>query len=592
MSRRLVPVVALCSFVAATFAGCGGQPSAPVTPAATTTTPTATSSARCDDILNNVLRQLEPRSVGITSDVKVALQQLNDWSNRCGQSQETPPPVPAAFTALLSDAARGDLTATRYSAPDGEILREATLFKSVAGYVAGNGANDRERVDRIFAHVVRTVSLEPATNGELPLTTFDRYLLGGGSPADRGAVFVSLLRQFRYDSVVFTLADAATRPDAPVLVGVLYDNALRLYDMTTGRPLFADAPQVEGPIAAWTELLAKPELIGQLSVPEWKHPFTAESVPSLKPGLAGPAGVWSMRMLRLQGAMAGEAAVVAAEGLTDGAAGPGLLARVSAVLGDSRDKLAPWERLSRLAAARDSMTDMQRDLLQRATIAWGAPVPFDADAQGQPVPGRPSRTFLKLRLALATGAFDEAISEFPREVVLPCRALMNAPIPDLYRYQAIDAANEGTYWMAVAQAEKGDAKIAADSAARYLKNSRQALAQVIGELMKFSSRKKATFEDELANTFGLPGKQDFAETIIAATRDAAASDPPPNVVQAIRGVSSTFRRIAPSQLLLAKSRHASGDLPAARAVLEGIAADSPQYPEARLLLSQWGQASQ
>jgi hypothetical protein len=585
VSRRFVLAVAFCAFVAGTFTGCNTQPPAPAAPAATT--PTATSSARCDDILNNVLQQLEPRSVGITSDAKVALQQLNDWANRCGQAQETPPSVPAAFSALLSEAARGDLTATRYTAPDGEILREATLFKSVAGYVAGNGANDRERVTRIFAHVIRTVSLEPPGTSELPLTTFDRYLLGNGSPSDRAAVFVSLLRQFRYDSVVFTTPDSATKTDAPVLVGVLYDGGLRLYDMTTGRPLLADPAQVDGPVVAWTELLAKPESIGQLSAPKWKHPLGPDGVPTLQPGLAGPAGVWSMRMLRLQGAMAGELAVVAAEGLADGPAGPGLLSRVGGVLGVAREKLVPWERLSRLAVARDGMTDMQRDMFQRAMLAWGAPVPFEADDKGQPVAGRPSRTFLKLRLALATGAFEEAISEFPREVVLPCRAIMNAPIPEIYRYQAIDAANEGTYWMAVAQFEKGDAKIAGDSAARYLRNSRQALAQVVGEMMKFSSRKKETFEGDLAKTFDTPAKKGFVEAIIAATRDAAANDPPEQVLQAIRGVSSTFRRIGPSQLLLAKSRHAAGDPAGARLALEAIAADSPQYPEARLLLAQW-----
>jgi hypothetical protein len=61
------------------------------------------------------------------------------------------------------------------------------------------------------------------------------------------------------------------------------------------------------------------------------------------------------------------------------------------------------------------------------------------------------------------------------------------------------------------------------------------------------------------------------------------------VVAAIRGISSTFRRIGPSQLLLGKSRRAAGDTESARAILEGIAADSPQFPEARLLLKLWSE---
>ncbi len=587
MSRRLLPAFALFASLAAVLSGCAPKPPAPSAPAAAAST---TSSARCEDILSNVLRQLDPRSVGITSDVNTALQQLNDWNNRCGAALETPPAVPAAFSGLLSEAARGDLTATRYTAADGELLREATLFKAVSRYAAGSAATDRERVAGIFAHVNRNVSLDPPDTFELPLATGDRYLLGSGSVADRAAVFASLLRQFRYDTVLFVSPSQDTpRPDAPVLVGVLYDGGLRMYDMTTGRPLLADPSALDGPVAAWTDLLAKPELIGQLSVDAWKHPLDADAVKKLAPRLAGPSGLWSMRMLRLQAGMAGEAAVVAAEGLADGPSGPGLLGRVSAALGESREGLAPWDRLSRLAAARESMDDRQREMLQRATIAWGAPVPFEADDKGQPVPGRPSRKFYKLRLAQATGAFDEAIAEYPREVVLPCRSIMNAPIPEIYRYQAIDASNEATYWMAVCQSEKGDEKIAGDSAARYLKNSRQALAQVIGELMKFSSIKRAAFEDELAKVYDAPGKKAFVEAIESATRESAAGDPPPNVVAAIRGISSTFRRIGPSQLLLGKSRRAAGDTESARAILEGIAADSPQFPEARLLLKLWSE---
>ena len=585
-----------CGLVVGGLVGCdpGPQPAAPRPAAPAPEAPRQTSQVRCDEILKSALEQLEPRSLGITADTDSVIRYLREWTGRCGGRNKTFE-VPKSFVDAMTDPERENLGALKYGVRDIEVLREAALFKLVATSITATAKTDAEKVSLVFDHVVRTVAMAPASMGVLPFTAADRYLVGVGSGRDRVMVLAGILRQLRIETLAIEFPVSDDPSNLPTLAGVLLDGELRLYEPTLGEPVRINRRDQSSPVVSLRELLTTPSILesyaglrGELAR------LKPEDLAKARLACVGQASLWSQRMQDLQQSIAGVDAVTAAEFLADSELGPGLLSRVAKAGGDgfAAEKVVPWSYVSGLIPKRDRPDEIQQRQLYFLTGAWAAPFNVGQDENGQPKLGTPTRAFLRLRLALASGGAEEALAAFPSEVILPCRALRMMSLPDEVRFQAEDAANESSYWMALCQFDRGALRVAVDGCDRYLRAARQAmLVSVLQTAGADVPRQKiAALETAFEEAFRLPGDKSLAQVLEAATQvvlGRPANDAQRRTLVFLEGV---YRRIGAMQLLKAKALAAQNDREAALKTLQSVPVTDAAAVEAAALRSVWTDA--
>jgi hypothetical protein len=585
------------SLLVAGMMGCdpGPEPAPPRPAAPAPEAPRQTSQVRCDEILQSALEQLEPRSLGISADSDSVIRYLREWTGRCGSRNKTFA-VPDAFVAAMTEPERENLGALKFGVRDIEVLREAALFKAVATEVTSSAKTDAEKVTQVFDHVIRIVAMAPASMGTLPFTAADRYLVGVGGGRDRVMVLAGILRQLRIETLAIEFPVTDDRSNLPTLAGVLLDGELRLYDPTLGEPVRVNRRDVASPVVTLKELLATPSVLetysglgGELSR------LKPEDLVKARLACVGQASLWSQRMQDLQQSVAGANAITAAEFLADSELGPGLLSRAAKAAGNGigAETIVPWSYVSGLIPNRDRPDEAQQRQLYFLTGAWAAPFNVDTDERGQPKLGSPMRTFLRLRLALAAGDAEEALAAFPSEVILPCRALRMMALPDEVRFQAEDAANEATYWMALCQFDRGEFRVAVDSCDRYLRAARQAmLVGVLQGAGKDVPREAIkALETSFEETFRVPGEKSLAYGLEVATGVTLSQPVNDSQRRALAFLEGVYRRIGAMQLLKAKSYEAQNDRKAAVESLKSIPGTDAAAVEAAALRSVWSDAT-
>jgi len=602
--RRVVTPLVVVLMLSA--AGCGieslpepvAKPKAPVANAPEP--PRQASQARCEELLKTLLEQLSPENVGLSSDKEAVVRSLRDWANRCG-ARQSPVAVPSTFLESLPDAEKEVLNANRFNERDFDALSEATLFRAVADQISSRAPGDRERTAEVLGHVARTVAAAPPEAIDLPFTASERYLVGVGGPRDRLAVFAGILRQLRIDVVVVDLAGKGAGAAPVLLAGVALDHGLALYDMELGVPLTKTPGAATEPPLTLKELQEQPDLLqawgfakaGPARIDPARMKDARISVP-------GSAPQWSARMQDLQGALAGERAIVAADLLGDSKAGPGLLSRLAKASSGAfeAESIGPWEYLAALAVARQRATKEQEQMLFFLTAAWGAPLQIEPDDQGQVKVIGPTRAFQRMRLAIAVGGYDEALAQLPQRVILPCRGSRALPLPNEIRYAHEDAANEASYWMGLVQYDlaergQGDYRIATDSAERYLRNVRDQFIQVAAGLAgtQLDRGTLMKLDQGFTEAFANPGEgmlSDALEKSIGKTLGKPSNDAQR---AALKFLESSFRRYGAVQLLKARSLAARNDIPAALAALDAIPGKDPASVEGRYLRGVWAPAN-
>lgn len=570
------------------------KPKRPVSTAPTA--PLPVSQARCEEIVKSVLDQLAPEKVGLSSDTEGVVRNLRDWSTRCG-GRSKPVAIPAAFKEALSESQREILGAIRMGQDDFESLREASMFNVVSKVIASHPASDLERIASVLGHVTRTLSQAPADAINLPFIPTDRYLIGLGSPRDRLAVFAGILRQLRFDVAVVDLAPKVINTAPVLMAGVVLNGELALYDVELGVPFTRTPGDLAGKPVTLNELQGEPDLLKAWSLSEI-GPSRIDPARLSDPRIhiIGTAAQWSSRLQDLQSALAGEDAIVAADVLGDSERGPGLIQRLAKATGGivSADAITPWGYLPELLTARQKATEEQQRMLFFLTAAWGAPLNMVADEQGQPKVTGPTRAFLRLRLALASGGFDEALAELPQQVILPCRASRQLPLPNEIRFAHEDAANEASYWMGLAQYDlaelgRGDFRVAGDSADRYLRGAREQFAQLAagfagaelnrGDLIKLTQAFEAAFAK--------PGDGQLSDALEKAFSKSLGKPSNDSQRTGLRFLESAFRRYGAIQFLKARSLAARNDKAAALEILDAIPGRDPVAAEARFWRAVW-----
>ncbi len=588
----LVPCVSGCGIEALPEPEIKSKPAASSAPAA----PLPISQVRCEEIVKSVLEQLAPEQVGLSSDTEGVVRGLRDWSKRCG-GRGKPVAVPDAFKEAMTDAQREVLGAVRIGADDFDALREATLFKAVAKVVASKDGSEREQIAAVLGHVTRTLAPAPPEAVDLPFTPSDRYLVGLGSPRDRLAVFTGILRQLRFDVAVVDLAPKVVNTAPVLLAGVILDGGLTLYDVELGVPLSKTPMDPSSPPVTLKELQEHPELLKAWEIADvGPARIDPARLADTRLHVIGTAAQWSPRLQDLQAALVGEDAIVAADVLGDTTEGPGLISRLAQASGGvvAADAITPWEYLSALQMARQRATAAQQQMLFFLTAAWGAPLNIEPDEQGQIKVIGPTRAFLRLRLALAVGGFDEVLAELPQRVILPCRGSRPLQLPNEIRFAHEDASNESSYWMGLAlydlaELGRGDYRVAGDSADRYLRGARDEFsllaAQFAGEKLNRGDFMKLT--EAFGVAFENPGDGSLSETLEKAFTKSLGKPANDSLRSGLKFLESAYRRYGAIRLLKARSLAARNEHAAAIAVLDAIPVRDPVAPEAKFWRAIW-----
>ncbi|HEX6960927.1 MAG TPA: hypothetical protein VF175_03615 [Lacipirellula sp.] len=148
---------------------------------------------------------------------------------------------------------------------EGRLLAEAVWLRDIAQWARGSAASDLDVAAALFDWTVRNIQLDApddpmARNIHHP---WQAIMYGHGSAAHRAWVFIELCRQQNIDAVLVQPAPkAGAAGAAPLLVGVLVEDRLHLFDPTLGLPL----PGEETAIGKLAELSQNDALLRQFDL--------------------------------------------------------------------------------------------------------------------------------------------------------------------------------------------------------------------------------------------------------------------------------------------------------------------------------------
>ncbi len=306
--------VALVLLLTATLAGCGGNKPKPVTPTATSNVSQSEQLS-----LDGPLAGLQPAEFEFNVPRELPSTELNRWARSMLADLVDQDIDDQKFAESLKpflDAATVERTVRRSFVPrDSAAIRDAFWARAIVEATAKEVPNDVDRVVQLFYFVTNNMRLIADSNETLPLAPFDSMLLGSGTANDRAWAFAVLLQQLRITSVIVeptsdAAAGVASLPTAPVLVGVLCEGRLRLFDMRLGLPLAGPDDDPKRPLitspATLPQVAENDALLRQFDVPNGEpYPLRAEQLKNVKLSVIGDSTTWSRRMEALQNGLAG-----------------------------------------------------------------------------------------------------------------------------------------------------------------------------------------------------------------------------------------------------------------------------------------------
>ena len=441
-----------------------------------------------EDLLNSILSMLRLESLGFASQEDDMIGYLNQWQRFSQGNQVLEEEIALdeatleALRSRLSERQLKQIRRTAFELPDIERIRNYLLLNAVARQAVGTGKTDLERVKNIFTYLVRNTELIANHPDELPLTSYQLYLLGKNTAADRGWLFVELLRQLKINAVIIAAPlpkDAEEwDPNQPFLVGVLLDKQVYLFDPRLGLPLTVpSAVGTTSPIATLEQVRANPEILKQYTVAEDKpYPITSEFLKAPGVFLVGDTGLWCYRFQRLQKAFTGNRAMVISEPLVDGDGQQGLVTRVVNWPGQpwSASQIAIWTYPEAQLSGQESLSAQHQTTLTRITNGWKVPIVGEKVKKGDQTieVRRATNKFLFARLDHAQGKLEDAVKGYTHvRLELSVRPDVKE-ITERMVYAYLLAAEDSLYWTGVCKLDQGgkvDRRVATDKLQQYLK---------------------------------------------------------------------------------------------------------------------------
>lgn len=384
--------------------------------------------------LQNAIDNLQPDKLGIVSSPEQAIAVLNEWArgakraaDKSGSSWE--PTRPHTLLKSLPKEWIEQITLEQFVERDAAFLRDCLWANQAAKFGAGDAESDLTIVLNLFEYVVRNVDLIPSGRRNVPLGPFDVMVLGRGTAQERAWVFAELLRQRSIDSVILTPRRASrdTEGENHVLVGVLFEKDILLFDPALGMPLPADtaAPKSASPRLPMTlrQATRDPELLAAVASDSGgRFSVTAAMLAAPQVELICHTEQLSSRMRHLQQALAGEQSAVVSDPLEDLTDQPGLWSRVArhpAAMW-SADDVAIWSFPEAMREGAAHHTEEQTRELAKISMSLAAPqrikfIRGDETARIMELElgfTKPERALMKLRMQHVVGHWPEAVQGY------------------------------------------------------------------------------------------------------------------------------------------------------------------------------------
>ncbi|MBC7817270.1 MAG: hypothetical protein IAG10_10310 [Planctomycetaceae bacterium] len=409
-------------------------------PAESTKTSTAKSDAAADQEaesrtlrnLQNAIANLQADKLGIASSPEQAIAVLNEWARGAKRAAEKSglgwePTRPHTLLNSLPKEWIEQVTLEQFVERDAAFLRDCLWAGQATKFGAGDAESDLDVVVSLFEYVVRNVDLIPSGRRNVPLGPFDVMVLGRGTAQERAWVFAELLRQRNFDAVILTPRRASrdAEEEGHILVGVLFEKDILLFDPTLGIPLPADiaAPKSALPRLPMTlrQATRDPELLAAVASDSGgRFSLTAAMLAATQVELICHTEQLSSRMRHLQQGLAGEQSTVVSDPLEDATDQPGLWSRVARHPATtwSADDVAIWSYPEAIREAAMRLTPEQSKELAKLSASLAAPQKIkqikgdQANRTMELEFTKPERTLMKLRMQQVIGHWPEAVQGY------------------------------------------------------------------------------------------------------------------------------------------------------------------------------------
>lgn len=379
--------------------------------------------------LQNAMESLRPDKFGIVSGSEQAIAVLNEWAKGAKAEAEKRGEGwvahrPHGLLKSLPKEWMEQVSLEQFVERDAAYLRDCLWASKATKFAAGDAEKDLDVVVNLFDYVVRNVVLIPPRSRRVPIGPFDVMVHGRGTAHDRAWVFAELLRQRNVDSVI--LAPRRANREAPgeetILVGVLFEKDILLFDPTLGLPLTADAVEPKSALPrlpiSLRQVQREPQLLAAIARDSGgKFWMTAAMLEAPQVELICHSEQLSIRMKRLQQELSGEQSVNVADPLEDSDDQPGLWSRVAKhpSAAWSPDDVAIWPYPESVRESAANLTpDQQKDLL-KLSQSLGAPIRVQRllekpDSQGPALEfAKPERALMKRRMEHVIGRWTDAV---------------------------------------------------------------------------------------------------------------------------------------------------------------------------------------
>lgn len=428
---RLSPRVSLSALLSLVFLWAGCAPPAATKKSEKSQAEMADQQAesRVHRNLQNALEGLRPDKFGIVSGSEQAVAVLNEWAKGAKVEAEKrgerwEPHRPHGLLKSLPKEWIEQVSLEQFIERDAAYLRDCLWASKATKFAAGDAEKDLDVVVNLFDYVVRNIVLIPPRSRRVPVGPFDVMVLGRGTALDRAWAFAELLRQRSIDSVILSPRRAAgeASSDESILVGVLFEKDILLFDPTLGLPLAADAADPKSALPRLPMSLRQaqrdPELLAAIARDSGgKFSLTAAMLEAPQVELICHSEQLSIRMKRLQQELSGEQTVAVSDPLEDSEDQPGLWSRVAKhpAAAWSADDVAIWPYPETVRESAANLTLDQQKELKKLSHSLGAPLRVQRFLMKKDGPGvdlefaKPERALMKRRMEHVLGRWADAI---------------------------------------------------------------------------------------------------------------------------------------------------------------------------------------
>ncbi|WP_417393444.1 hypothetical protein [Gimesia sp.] len=425
----------------------------------------------CNSYIDNAMSMLEPERLGISSSLERAVGLLNQWTFKCGNFDTDPPSLTDSqkpfLKKYLSEAQLAKMDLTRFTEFDGKFIRDSQLFNGMVNASIEGKSNDVERITSAFYYCMNNVVLITNQQNVLPLSPYEICILGAGSAEQRAWIYIDMLRQLRLDAVLLKPAKEAKEAPYKLLVGVLLDEDIYLFDPVLGLPIPAKDQPADTVLiqkaATLAEVLKSPEILKDFYGEDAANRFSAEELKAPQALIMGRSCEWSSRMRRLEDSLSRKQTFVLFRNLEELKGDPGFISHLKTIgkgiLIDAEIKVSEYPDKEI-----DASEAVEGDLAKRIAslkLPFRAPVPFDPKARVQKPEGfevqwgAPTRKLLKTRTAQLMGDQEAAIESYVTtrlEAGFPSDLI----VPQETRLMHLMAAQQATYFLALGQYLQGE----------------------------------------------------------------------------------------------------------------------------------------